>query len=187
MKKLFILLSLLIACGSVPSKVPEPPPCADAKAGEICVPSPAPIGVITTQIIRGEDWSIAIPLGYQKKDLPTVLPVGVTGAMYVSKSNVVQMLIMMREEDQFSKLDQEAFMLRIVQRMGEGTTIGTPQGTLINGAPFLMVEVKKDMIKMFVFVHLEKDVAHLVMCGGLTFDRELAFDCRAMVKTYKMN
>jgi hypothetical protein len=188
MKKIFPLLALLIACGSTPSKVPEPPSCADAKAGEICTPSPAPIEAITTQIIRGDDWSITLPLTYTVQRQPLLLPEGVSVKTFADRA-ATRMVAITRMDNAVSRMPAAMFLGKFIAYFtSDGTVVvGAPREILINGKPLSKVEFNKEMVKIFVFITQDSGIAHVVMCGGKIADTQIETACSSLMNTFKMD
>lgn len=189
MKRALLVLSLfgLIACGGNASKIANPPAplpsCADAKAGETCIPS-AP----TVAIFHGEDWSITIPVDYEKNRLP-FSPVGITGAVFVNKKNE-RLVVVMREADgALATMTEEIYAERLVQQMtADGAVvIGAIELSTINGRPFSVINIHKNDVQMYAYIQLQNSVAHVVMCGGRLHDTQVGTVCYDTVHTFHIN
>lgn len=190
MRNLIALLTLLTACGSAPSKiakVPELPSCADAQIGQSCIPSPAEIAP-AARVVQGEDWSIKLPAAYETKRMPTLVPEGVSVKAFADKTTV-RLIVLMREEDNYSKKTEGVYVERFIHQMTDGgaVVVGAVDQVMIDEKFFSKVEINKDGIKMFVFVHVHAGIAHVIMCGGRIADTQVETVCRGMVDTFKMD
>lgn len=189
MKKILLALSLfsLIACGGATKIANAPlPSCADAKADETCVPSPN-YTIPPAANVRGEDWSITVPSGYEKQPLP-VAPPGISGVLYVNKENV-RLVVVMRETGGFSGMLESDYVEKLVSQMtGDGANVvGAVDKAIVNGKSFSMVQFNKNGAQMFVFINLQNNIAHIVMCGGQLQDTQVGTACHAIVGTFRID
>lgn len=187
MKKLFLLLGLLIACGSEPkiARSPAPPPCADAQVGQSCIPSPA--APAASRVIRGDDWSIAVlGNGWEQKETPNA-PSTASGFLLVNKEASSVISVFRDQVDPKIALDQEAFKTGFIKKItGEGGTIDFVAIAQLNGKEFTKITMHKSVAKLQVWMRLDNNVAYVVMCGGLAFERQIETDCNKMADTFKI-
>lgn len=174
MRKLFLLLALLMGCGSQPSVKALPPPL--------------PIVDSTVQTVHDEDWSITLPTEYKAARVPSLIPAGISIKSFADSTRG-RLVFILRQEDTSSRKSKEEYVSRFTSLLTAqgGMVIGDPKDFQIDGQPFSLIVVIKDAVEMILFIHLDNGVAHTIMCGGRTMDTQLGTDCGNIAHTFKIS
>lgn len=190
MKKLFLLFGLLAACGGTPkevAKTPAPlPSCADVQIGESCQPSP--LAQVASKTIRGVDWSITmLGDGWEKKETPNT-PASSSGVLFVNKESNSVLSVFRDQIDPSLKMEIGTFVIGFSKKIeSEGGTIDTVDRVWLNDKEYAHIIMRKSVVKLQAWMRLENNVAHVVLCGGLSFERQVETDCNKMANTFQIN
>jgi hypothetical protein len=192
MKKIFYTLPLvilgLISCSP---KAPDPPPPCD---GSTCPDPTATVSptatttstglptVPSTQVLAAENWEVAVPATWSKLTLPE--PIAEI-KVYYGHAETRNLVIFLKEP--FAGLAGEYVLQNLRGLKDSGARISSAKQVDVNGNKFVLVDVDRDGIHLYMWITAKNGFGYVLSCGGSATTEGKEELCQVIANSLKIN
>lgn len=164
MKRLFLVLPLLVlglvSCSSCAKKDTTPPPCdggtCTLPTSTPSVPAPPP-----DQVLSEDDWSVSVPVGWEKLTPPTTDP-----EVKVFYGNKEKQNLVIFVKEAFPGTSAEYVLEGLRGLKDSGSKLNGARQVDLNGNKFVLVDSSRDNVRMFMWITAKNGFGYALSCGG---------------------